>query len=153
MYWRAYGLATVSLRYFNVYGPRQTGGAYSGVISVFAKALSRGEPLIIDGDGNQTRDFIYVDDVVKANLRALKARRIEGEVLNIGTGKSTSIEELSRVILSLSGQHDARVKHAPMRHGDVPHSCADITRAVSRLRYKPKTRLQEGIRQVLEFFR
>jgi len=152
-YWRAYGLATVSLRYFNVYGPRQTGGTYSGVISVFAKALSRGEPLIINGDGNQTRDFIYVDDVVQANLNALKARRIEGEVLNIGTGKAASINELSTVMLRLTGHQDAKVKHAPMRQGDIPHSCADITRAVSRLRYKPKTRLQEGIQQVLEFFR
>jgi UDP-glucose 4-epimerase len=152
-YWRAYGLATVSLRYFNVYGPRQTGGTYSGVISIFAKALSKGEPLTINGDGNQTRDFVYVGDVVKANLNALKARRVEGEALNIGSGKATSINELSRVMLRLSGHHDPKVKHAPMRQGDMPHSCADITRAVSRLRHKPKTRLQEGIQQVLEFFR
>lgn len=152
VYWRAYGLPTVSLRYFNVYGPRQSGGSYSGVISVFAKAISRNQVPVINGDGSQTRDFVYVEDVVQANLSSAQERHAAGEVFNIGTGRQTSISELAQVMLSLSGHADLQPKHGPPRKGDVRYSCADTARATSRLHYEPKTELAEGVGQVLQWF-
>ena len=152
VFWRAYGLSTVSLRYFNVYGPRQMGGPYSGVMSVFARAISEGKTPVVNGEGSQVRDFVHVDDVSDANLRAATAGGIDGEVFNIGTGKTTSIDDLARAMLRLSRHPHIRPEHAPTRTGDVLYSCADIAKAVSRLAYEPRIELEEGIVQVLDWF-
>jgi len=152
VYWRAYGLSTVSLRYFNVYGPRQMGGPYSGVISVFARAISEGRTLVVNGDGSQVRDFVHVNDVSDANVRAAMAGGIDSEVFNIGTGKATSIDELARTMLRLGRHPHFEAEHVPARAGDVSYSCADITKAASRLAYTPRIELEEGIEGILDWF-
>ena len=152
LYWRLYKLQTVSLRYFNVYGPRQTGGQYSGVISIFAKAIFKRKPLTINGDGNQTRDFVCVDDIIQANLNAIGTVGIGGEVFNIGTGKPTSVNELAWAMLHLSGNQHLKTEHAPPRKGDVPYSYANINEAAKRLNYQPKIGLEEGVSHVLKWF-
>jgi UDP-glucose 4-epimerase len=152
VYWRAYGLSTVSLRYFNVYGPRQMGGPYSGVISVFARAISEGRTLVVNGDGSQVRDFVHVGDVSDANVRAAVAGGVDNEVFNIGTGKATSIDALGRTMLRLSRHPHVGLRHAPARAGDVSYSCADITKAASRLAYTPRTEFEEGMAEILDWF-
>jgi UDP-glucose 4-epimerase len=147
-----YGLQTVALRYFNVYGPRQDPKSmYSGVISKFADVLSAGGTPTIFGDGKQTRDFVYVKDVVQANLKAMHAMAVEpGEVINVGTGKAVSLLELLAVLGQLFGREVAP-KFALPRAGDVQHSLADITLARQRLGYEPKTTLRAGLAELLQW--
>ena len=145
-----YGMKTVSLRYFNVYGPRMTSGPYAGVIAKFISAALRNEPLIIYGDGSQTRDFIYVTDVARANLAALKSS--ETGVFNIGTGRETSINELARIILNLT-ESECDIKYVDWRPGDIKRSVADINRAINLLNWRPETELIAGLKSTIMFFR
>jgi len=148
-----YGLETVCLRYFNVYGPRQDPSSpYSGVISLFARRLLLGQPPIIQGDGEQSRDFVYVEDVVQANLRAGQVERAGGEIYNIGSGRSTTIRELAGLLNHLLGAALAP-QFAPARPGDVRHSLADISRAGAGLGYAPAFDLAEGLGRTLEWMR
>lgn len=149
----AYGLQTVALRYFNVYGPGQADDSpYSGVIALFARhVLERRAPTIF-GDGEQSRDFVYVEDVVRANLLALEATLEAGAVINIGTGKSVTILSLYRRIAELAG-FEGEPKRAPARAGDVPHSLASIERARSWLGFEPRVELTEGLRRTLDWYR
>src|ERR1700704_1633192 len=127
---RVYGLDTVSLRYFNVFGPRQDPGSqYSGVISRFIDSLIRGQQPVIFGDGEQSRDFTYIDNVVQANLLAAETGKGIGQVVNIGNGQQTTLNELLRELKSLTGSPDVAVDYRPARSGDVRHSLADTTRA------------------------
>lgn len=144
-----YGLKTVALRYFNVYGPRQRPGEYGGVISSFISRALKGLPPIIYGDGEQTRDFVHVRDVVKANLLAASKPRAIGEVFNIASGREISINELARLVLRLAGLRALRPKHGPPRPGDIRRSWADISKARKLLGYEPKVGLEEGIRELL----
>lgn len=139
-----YGLETVSLRLFNVYGPRQGGRAYSGVITKMIERLKRGKPPIIFGDGTQTRDFIYVLDVVEAFHKAMKAKQCVGEI-NIGTGKETSIIELAKILAEKFGLKNFKVIYAKPRTGDIKRSCANIEKASRMLGYQPKYTLWEGL--------
>jgi len=147
----AYGLKTVALRFFNVYGPRQTGGPYSGVISIFMRRALSGEPLIIYGDGRQTRDFVYVGDVVEACLLAAVRDSAVGQVINVGTGVETSVLDLAGIIRGLVG--DVPVRHGPPLRGDIRRSVADITKARRMLGYNPRTNLSRGILETLEWFK
>jgi len=151
VYWRVYGLRTTSLRYFNVYGPRQTGSQYSGVISIFAKRILKNKSPVIYGDGKQTRDFIYVTDVVEANMLALAKRKVEGEAFNIASGKSTSINRLAKTMLRLTGKQNLEPTHTNARPGDILHSQADISKASMRLGYRARTTLEEGLRCTLDW--
>ena len=144
-----YGLKTVALRYFNVYGPRQRPGEYGGVISSFVSRVLKGLPPIVYGDGEQTRDFVHVRDVVKANLLAASKPRAIGEVFNIASGREISINELARLVLRLAGLRALRPKHGPPRPGDIRRSWADISKARKLLGYEPKVGLEEGIRELL----
>lgn len=149
---RVYGLHTVCLRYFNVYGPRQKYGPYSGVIPAFIKRIQNGEPPLIFGDGNQTRDFTYVLDVVDANLLSLTADVPQGEVFNIAAGHICSINELADSILTLMGKADLRPLHASARAGDIRASYADISKARQTLGYRAKFELADGLKNVIDWF-
>jgi UDP-glucose 4-epimerase len=140
-----YGLATVCLRYFNVYGPRQPeSGAYTPVIGIFLTQKRQGKPLTITEDGEQTRDFTHVFDVVEANLLAQKSDKVgRGEVINIGAGKNYTINKIARLI-------GGKVTYIPPRPGDVRHTLADISRAKQLLGWQPKIKLEEGIKKLLE---
>ncbi len=144
-----YGLETVSLRYFNVYGPRQNPSSmYSGVVSRFVEALRCGQPPVIFGDGLQTRDFVYVADVVAANLAAMTSERVgRGEVINVGTGRATSVLEALQQLQQLAGV-TTPPRFEPARAGDVRHSVADISRARQWLGYEPRWSLEDGLREL-----
>ncbi len=145
-----YGLETVRLRYFNIFGPRQSpGGPYSAVIPLFLEALLAGRSPVIYGDGLQSRDFTYVDNVVQANLLAAEAPRVAGMVYNIAFGRSTSILELCETINDLLGTHIKPI-HNSMRPGDIRHSQADIARAQVELGYCPSIDLKQGMRRCIE---
>jgi UDP-glucose 4-epimerase len=141
-------LDAVALRYFNVYGPRQSYGPYSGVMRAFLERLRRNEPLIIHGDGEQTRDFVNVLDVVQANMAAMNVEEAAGEAFNIGTGQRTSIDRLAEMVIEASGRKDLMPVHAPARSGDVRHSCADIEKARRVLGYSPNVTLENYINEV-----
>ncbi|KUO39422.1 MAG: hypothetical protein AVW05_01515 [Hadesarchaea archaeon DG-33] len=144
------GLETVCLRYFNVYGPRQTTGEYAGVMMKFLERLHTDQPPIIYGDGEQTRDFIFVGDVAEATLLALERKGVAGEVMNIGTGEATSINKLCEVFLRLVGKSELKPIYEVPRGGDIKHSLADITKAKKILSFKPKTSLEEGVKKLWE---
>ena len=145
-----YGLETVSLRYFNVYGPRQKYGPYSGVISIFINRLLENKPPIICGDGEQTRDFINVKDVVEANMLALSKRKAVGEVFNISTGEATTINKLTETIQKIMGKTSLKPVHAEPRPGDIKHSYGDITKARRNLEYEPKVQLEKGLSELVK---
>ena len=147
-----YGLETVSLRYFNVYGPRQKYGPYSGVISIFINRLLENKPPIICGDGKQTRDFINVKDVVEANMLALSKRKAVGEVFNISTGEATTINKLTETIQKIMGKTSLKPVHAEPRPGDIKHSYGDITKARRNLEYEPKVQLEKGLSKLVKWY-
>lgn len=149
---KVYGLETVSLRYFNVYGPRQKYGPYSGVISIFINRLLKNEPPIICGDGKQTRDFINVKDVVKANMLALSKQKAAGEVFNISTGEATTLNKLAETIQKIMDKTDLKPVHAEPRPGDIKHSYGDISKAKRNLEYTPKVQLEEGLSELVEWY-
>jgi len=154
-FWRTHGLETVALRYFNVFGPRQSlESQYGAVIPLFISAALRGTPPVILGDGEQTRDFTYVTNVVDANLLAChaQAEEVVGAVCNIGCGTATSIRDLWREIASLVAV-DVEPLHEPPRAGDVRHSMASIERARELLGYRPAVTLDEGLAHTIAYFR
>ena len=150
---RTYNLETVSLRYFNVFGPRQDPSSqYSGVISRFISALLSGEQPIIFGDGEQSRDFTYVANVVDANLRAAETASGVGHIINIANGQRTTLNELLEVVKKLVGKTDVTPEYKEPRTGDVRHSLADITRAREMLGYEPRVGLEEGLRHTIDWW-
>lgn len=157
MYARAftqlYGLLTVSLRYFNVFGPRQDPTTqYAGVLAKFCTCAVEGKPYPVNGDGEQSRDFTYVANVVEANIRAAE-NPIEGApVLNIACGERTTLNQIIAILNELTGQN-LPAQYGPEREGDVRHSHADITRARTLLGYAPHIDLREGLRRTLEWYR
>ncbi|MBI1987643.1 MAG: SDR family oxidoreductase [Nitrospinae bacterium] len=148
----AYGLETVSLRYFNVFGPRQDPlSFYAAVIPKFIQLALMGEPLPIFGDGEQSRDFTYIDNVVQANLLAMRAEGAPGQVFNIGCGERITLNQLVEELGGILGRDLPRGYHAP-RPGDVRHSLADISKAQSLLGYQPAVGFREGLIRTVEFF-
>jgi UDP-glucose 4-epimerase len=150
LYATLYGVPTVGLRYFNVYGPRQDpSSAYSGVISKFTSVLTQGQTPTIFGDGQQSRDFIFVKDIVAGNLLAMHSDRVgAGEIINLATGQATTLLELLGTLGRLTGRPAAPV-FKPARAGDVRHSVASIARARELLGFAPRHTLEEGLRQLL----
>jgi len=148
---KIYGLQTVSLRYFNVYGPRQTNSPYSGVITIFISRLLNSETPIIYGDGTQTRDFTHVQDVAQASILALHAKNAAGEEFNVATGKSTTINQLAGTLLNITGQTHLQPRHLEPRPGDIKHSYADISKAKKVLTYTPEINLKEGLNRLVEW--
>jgi len=153
MYGDLYDIETVRLRYFNVYGPRQRADSgYAGVVSIFTDQLLSGDPLTIQGGGSQTRDFVYVDDVVQANIAAATADAAPGNVYNIGTGTAISIAGLADELEAIVDEDVDRV-YNDGRTGDVQRSRADISRAASELAFEPETELREGLAATVEWRR
>jgi nucleoside-diphosphate-sugar epimerase len=150
---RAYGMPIVGLRYFNVYGPRQDGNSsYSAVIPRFFGACTDDGELVVHGDGEQTRDFVYVEDVAAANVLALANPGPLPDVINVGTGRGTSVNDLARRIAELCDYRRA-IRNEPSRAGDVRHSVADTTRLATLLGIGPCTSIETGLTRALEFYR
>jgi nucleoside-diphosphate-sugar epimerase len=153
MFTTLYGLETVTIRYFNVFGPRQDPSSpYSGVISIFARALLENKPPTIYGDGEQTRDFTYVANVVDGVLRAVKAPDAAGQVVNVATGSSISLNRLFASMRELFGSR-LDVAYGPLRSGDVKDSLADITRARTLLGYEPLVSFEAGLKKTIDWYR
>jgi nucleoside-diphosphate-sugar epimerase len=151
---RVYGLETISLRYFNVFGPRQDPSSqYSGVISRFVSALLREEDLVIYGDGEQSRDFTYIDNVVDANIKASETVKGIGQVINIANGERISLNKLLKQLKDLTGKPNAAAQYLEARSGDVRHSLADITRAREFLGFEPKVDLRTGLKRTLDWWK
>src|SRR5215208_4882091 len=151
---RVYGLETVSLRYFNVFGPRQDPGSqYSGVVSRFISALLGGERPIIYGDGEQSRDFTYIDNVVVANLNAASATGASGKVINVANGERVTLNQLLAQLKELTGKQDVTAEYLEPRVGDVRHSLADITMARELLGYESKVDLREGLQRTIDWWK
>ncbi|MGI8918073.1 MAG: SDR family oxidoreductase [Pyrinomonadaceae bacterium] len=151
---RVYGLETVSLRYFNVFGPRQDPSSqYSGVISRFIAALLSGEQPVIYGDGEQSRDFTYIANVVEANLKAAETTKGIGKVINVANGERITLNELLKEVQSLTGKTDVSVDYRAARAGDVLHSLADITRARELLGFEPRVGLREGLQSTIDWWK
>jgi len=148
---RLYGLEAIPLRYFNVYGARQSYGPYSGVITNFIDRLIREEPPVIHGDGEQARDFVDVSDIVEANILALERAGVSSDPINIGTGTATSIKDLANLLIDITGRRNLKPAFDQPRTGDIRHSCADITKARRALGYEPKVPLREGLVKLLAF--
>ena len=150
---RVYGLETVSLRYFNVFGPRQDPGSqYSGVVSRFISCLLGNERPVIYGDGEQSRDFTYIENVVAANLSAASATGAVGKVINVANGARITLNELLAELKELTGKQDVTAEYLPARVGDVRHSLADITLARNLLNYESKVDLREGLQRTLDWW-
>jgi nucleoside-diphosphate-sugar epimerase len=152
-FWNVYGLECVALRYFNVFGPRQDPlSEYAAVIPNFMTACLNNEAAIVFGDGEQSRDFTYVDNVVDANMLAVEARGdVAGKVYNIACGERVSLNQLLSQLRELTGSA-AGADHRPERAGDVRHSQADVSLAREELGYEPQVDLREGLRRTLEAF-
>jgi len=151
---RVYGLETVSLRYFNVFGPRQDPSSeYSGVVSRFISSLLSGEQPVIYGDGEQSRDFTYIDNVVAANLSAAEAKEASGKVINVANGVSITLNQLLADLKDLTGNHDVKPQYRDARVGDVRHSLADISLARKLLGYQSKVGLREGLQRTIDWWK
>jgi UDP-glucose 4-epimerase len=154
-FYRCYGLETVSLRYFNIFGPRQDPTSpYSGVLAKFITQMLRGEQPTIFGDGSQSRDFNYIDNAVSANLLAAQAPAadVAGRVFNVATGTRVDLNETFERLKTLTG-YSGKVKHGPEREGDIKHSLADISRAEKQFSYKPKVNFADGLKSTVEWYR
>jgi len=150
---RFYGLETVVLRYFNVYGPRQDPSSrYAAVIPLFIESILRNEPLTLEGDGTQSRDFTFVDDVVQANLKAMVAPGVTGEVFNVGCGNNYTLLQLIDYLSALTNRKPI-VKNASPRPGDVAHSLASIEKARKLLGYEPAYTFQRGLEATTNWYR
>ncbi len=154
-FWRCYGLETVSLRYFNIFGPRQDPSSpYSGVLAKFITQMLKGEQPTILGDGTQSRDFTYIDNAVEANLLACKAPAsdVAGRVFNVATGTRVDLNETFQTLKQLI-RYKGEMQYGPERAGDVKHSLADLTRAQKGLGYQPKVDFAEGLRRTIAWYR
>lgn len=151
VYSKLYPIDVVCLRYFNVYGPNQRYDAYGNAIPIFVFRMLRGEPIYIYGDGEQTRDFVNVSDIIRANILAAESNGVSG-AFNIGAGSSVTINELIRIITSHS-EGDCKVAHTSTRPGDVLHSLADISLAAKAFGYAPSVILEEGIKDYIAWAR
>jgi len=154
-FYRCYGLETVSLRYFNIFGPRQDPSSpYSGVLAKFITTMLRGVPPMIFGDGEQSRDFTYIDNAVAANLLACEApaTQVAGQVFNVATGRRVSLNEIFQLLRKLTG-YSGKPEYRGEREGDIKHSLADISRAEAALGYKPTVDFEEGLRRTVEWYR
>ncbi|MGH9500414.1 MAG: SDR family oxidoreductase [Terriglobales bacterium] len=154
-FWRCYGLETVSLRYFNIFGPRQDPTSpYSGVLAKFITQMLQKKQPVVFGDGQQSRDFTYVENVVNANLLACQAPASEaaGRMFNVATGTRIDLNETFQVLKKLTG-YGGELQYEAERAGDVKHSLADLSLARKHLRYEPKVDFEEGLRRTVEWYR
>jgi UDP-glucose 4-epimerase len=152
-YYETYGLQSISLRYFNVYGPRQTLNDYSGVITVFIRNLLLNQIPTIHGDGSQIRDFVSVRDIVQANMLAMNSKNATGTMFNVASGNSTSIKELLEALQKITNTTDIGYEFGPSRKGDVKFGRASIEKIQKYLRYEPSVSLEYGLGQTVDFLK
>ena len=152
VFYKVYGLKITTLRYFNIFGPRQAVNRYSGVISIFMSRMLKNLPLIIFGDGNQTRDFTYITNIIDANLLVAEKKAANGQIFNVGSGKSISIIDLAKKMIEIHDK-DISYEFADFRTGDIKHSLADITKIKKVLDYKPKVALMDGLKNLYEWYK
>ncbi len=152
-FYRCYGLETVSLRYFNIFGPRQDPTSqYSGVLAKFIRQMLSGESPTILGDGKQSRDFTFIENAVNANLLACKASgEAAGKVFNVATGRRIDLNETAEILKKLTG-FKGEIKYGPERAGDVKHSLADLSRSEKYLGYKPTVAFEDGLQRTIEWY-
>ncbi len=151
VYHHVYGLKTTSLRYFNVFGPRQKDSPYSGVIAIWLGNIIRNENLIIFGDGKISRDFTYIKDVIQANLLATK-HEVSGEIFNIGAGSPISLTELAKLILKITNKEILKIIYTEPRPGDIIHSYADVSKAKKVLTFEPKYNQEQGLKEYFKWY-
>lgn len=152
---RLHGIETVCLRYFNVYGPRQrvdVHGSYGGVISIFINRILKNMPPTINGDGEQTRDFVYISDVVQANMLAMNNRNGVGEVFNIATGKKISINQVAQTLKHVMNREDLENIHTEPRPTDIKHGYANINKAKKILGYEPQFSTEKGLAELVNWY-
>jgi nucleoside-diphosphate-sugar epimerase len=148
-----FGLQTISLRYFNVFGPRQDPASqYAAAIPAFVTAILKGEPPTVYGDGEQSRDFTYIDNVVKANILAAEAGRTGGEVVNVACGTAVTVNRIIEMINDLTGSA-VTPRYTDPRPGDVKHSLADVTLAEKTIGYRPVVQFEEGLKRSINWYR
>ena len=152
VYHQIYGLKTTSLRYFNVFGPRQRDSPYSGVIAIWLGNILRKQDLVIFGDGKNSRDFTYIKDVVQANLLATQ-KDAAGEIINIGANSPISLTDLANLILKLTNSKDLKIVYTDPRPGDILHSYADIAKAKSILDFNPRFNQEDGLRDYFNWYK
>jgi nucleoside-diphosphate-sugar epimerase len=153
VFYKVFGLETISLRYFNVFGPQQDPTSqYAAAIPAFVTAILKGKPPTVYGDGEQSRDFTYVDNVVEANMRAARAKQTKGDVVNIATGESVTVNAIIKMINELVGK-SVKPIYEPARKGDVKHSLADISLARELIGFKPVVLFKEGLEKAIEWYR
>lgn len=152
-YHASYGFETVALRYFNVFGPRQKLGDYSGVITIFINRLLSGKRPIIYGDGSQTRDFVHIGDVVQANMLAMESKNAPGESFNVASGKQVSILQLLETIKKITASYDVTAEFAPPRAGDVMGTSVSIEKIQRKLGYKPSVKFEDGLEELVDSMR
>ena len=153
VFYKVFGLETISLRYFNVFGPHQDPTSqYAAAIPAFVTAILKDEPPTVYGDGEQSRDFTYIDNVVEANLLAARAEKTAGEVINIACGEAVTVNEIIGMINGIVGR-DIKPKYEPMRPGDVKHSLADITLAEKTISFKPIVPFKDGLELAIDWYR
>jgi UDP-glucose 4-epimerase len=151
-YYHVYGLKTTSLRYFNVYGPKQRDDSpYTGVIAIWFNRARNNQNLIVFGDGEQSRDFTYVNDVVQANILAGE-KDAPGEIINIGAGNPITLTNLGKLILKLTGKEELKLEYTDPRPGDIKHSFADLSKSKRLLGFQPKYKQEEGLRQYFKWY-
>jgi dTDP-L-rhamnose 4-epimerase len=151
---RAYGIPAVAFRYFNVYGTRQAlSNPYTGICAIFSSRLLNDQPPLIFEDGEQTRDFVHVSDIVQANLLALETDKADYQTLNIGTGRPTSVRQVAELLAEGLGKKIAPEIVGKYREGDIRHCVADITKAKELLNYEPKVSLDKGLKELLSWVR
>lgn len=152
-YYKIYGLNTISFRYLNVYGPKQDISPYSGVISKWLGRINRNEDLIIYGDGEQKRDFIYIKDIVDVNIKAISKKNIGGEVFNIGTGTQITINKLANIMKQLWGNKNIGFKYTKPRLGDIREGTADISKVKKLLDFESKYDIYSGLEDYINWFK
>lgn len=151
-YWRRYKLPGTSLRFFNVYGPRQNASAYGFVVGIFIEKMLRGEPVTIFGNGEQTRDFVYIDDNVEVAIRALLSLKANGQTINVGAGRQTTILELAEKVAE-AVHVSLQTKNEPVREVEVKYRCPDVTKLRTLLDFVPSVSLDEGLKKTVAWYR
>jgi len=151
-YFKTFGLDTVIVRPFNNYGPRQNEGSYAGIIPIVIKKIKKGEPIEIFGDGEQTRDFLYVKETALATLKLCQAEDAIGRIINLASGKETSINHLVKKMIQMMDAQDHPIHHAEPRPGDVRRHCGGISLANQLIGFKPKMELEEGLRETIHWY-
>ena len=153
-YWQKHNLKTCSLRFFNVYGPRQESSDYGFVVSIFIKQVLDGKSPIVFGDGSQTRDFVYIKDNIEASIRAMESDKSVGQVINIGTGESLTILDLAKMVIKCSGK-EGKIKPKLVKNEriDIKHRSSEITKMIKLLDFHPAVSLEDGLLQTIDYYK